>query len=69
MSHIYSILINVLLDHKHCIIMSLNVPLLLLDSGFWPGQAGRLRDDGLRGNPVVQSARSNPELDALLTDR
>lgn len=49
--------------------MSINPPIRISDSGFWAGQAGRLRDDGLCGDQVVQSTRSHPKLDALLTDR
>lgn len=49
--------------------MSINPPLPVADSGFWAGQAGGLRDDRLCGDQVVQSTRSHPKLDALLTDR
>lgn len=39
------------------------------DSRFWASQTGRLRDDWLCGDSMVQSPRSHPQLDALLTDR
>lgn len=42
--------------------------ILAADPGLRPSQAGRQRDDWIRGDPVVPGARGHLELDALYTD-
>ena len=39
--------------------------LCVADSGFWPRQTGGVRDDRIRGHPVVQGAGNHAQLDAL----
>lgn len=40
-----------------------------LDPGLWTGKTHGNRDDGLRGDTLVQSPRGHLELDALHSDR